>query len=87
MAYQDLEFRRNLWEQFGIGLQSLTEQWSNRKMSEEKDKALDELVSWAEVACEILEQGEMPSANTINEFRAAIDAAWKLNDYKKGEPI
>jgi len=56
-------------------------------MSEEKDKALDELVSWAEVACDALEHGEMPSANTINELRAAVDAAWKVNDYKKGEPI
>lgn len=45
MAYQDLEFRRNLWEQFGIGLQSLTEQWSKRKMSEEKKVIITEVLN------------------------------------------
>jgi len=87
MAYKDTEFRRNLWEQFGIGLQSLTEQWRERKMAQEKDIALDNLVAIAEVVCDSLELNRVPSPETLQEFRVAINEAWKVNDYKKGEPI
>jgi len=87
MSYHDSEFRRNLWEQFGIGIQSLKQQWSARIMNEEKEKTLDELVAWSEIVCAVIEDSGRPSADTMQNFRAAIDAAWRLNDYKKGEPV
>lgn len=56
-------------------------------MSEEKDKALDDLIAWAVVVDDCINFGMFPNANTIQNFKAAIEQAVKVNDYKKGEPI